>query len=60
MQERDIKTKMLEFGADGSLMSGSGPSVFGLYADENKANAAYEYFKATSEYGHSTFLCDFT
>ena len=56
----DIKTKMLEFGADGSLMSGSGPSVFGLYADENKANAAYEYFKATSEYYHNTFLCDFT
>jgi 4-diphosphocytidyl-2-C-methyl-D-erythritol kinase len=56
----DIKTKMLEFGADGSLMSGSGPSVFGLYADENKANAAYEYFKATSEYSHNTFLCDFT
>lgn len=56
----DIKAKMLELGADGSLMSGSGPSVFGLYADEDKAGKAYEYFKAVPEYGRNTFLCDFT
>ncbi|MBO4510731.1 MAG: 4-(cytidine 5'-diphospho)-2-C-methyl-D-erythritol kinase [Lachnospiraceae bacterium] len=56
----EIKSKMIELGADGSLMSGSGPSVFGLYSDEEKADDAYKYFKATSEYGRNTFLCDFT
>ena len=56
----EIKSKMIELGANGSLMSGSGPSVFGLYSDENKAEDAYMYFKATSEYGRNTFLCDFT
>ena len=40
----DIKQKMISLGADGSLMSGSGPSVFGLYSDEDKATKAYEYF----------------
>ena len=56
----EIKSKMLDLGADGTLMSGSGPSVFGLYSDEDKAVAAYNYFKATNEYGRNTFLCDFT
>ncbi|MBR5178700.1 MAG: 4-(cytidine 5'-diphospho)-2-C-methyl-D-erythritol kinase [Lachnospiraceae bacterium] len=56
----EIKSKMIELGADGSLMSGSGPSVFGLFADEAKATTAYNYFKATSEYHKNTFLCDFT
>lgn len=32
---------LASFGADGVLMSGSGSSVFGLYADLNKAGAAY-------------------
>ena len=30
----DIKRKMLECGAAGTLMSGSGPTVFGIFADE--------------------------
>ncbi len=34
-----IKQRMLEAGADGSLMSGSGPTVFGLY--KNKAAAEH-------------------
>lgn len=33
-------TKMTELGAEGALMSGSGPSVFGLYADETEVNKA--------------------
>lgn len=37
---RDIKQVMLENGALGSLMSGSGPSVFGIYDEEEKARAA--------------------
>ncbi len=40
-----IKSKMLEMGAEGSLMSGSGPTVFGIFTDEGKAREAYEYIK---------------
>ena len=39
---RDIKRKMYEYHALGSLMSGSGPTVFGLYRDYQKAKSAYE------------------
>ena len=39
-----IKTKMLELGATHSLMSGSGPSVYGIFTDEASANAARDYF----------------
>lgn len=39
----EIKALMLENGAVGAMMSGSGPTVFGLYEDENLAKAmAYE------------------
>ena len=55
----DIKSKMLDLGADGALMSGSGPSVFGLFGDEEKAENAYNLFKSMSEYADNTFLCDF-
>lgn len=37
-----IKEKMFEYGAVGSLMSGSGPSVYGIFKDYNKAKSAYE------------------
>lgn len=37
-----IKEKMLSLGADGSIMSGSGPTVFGLFADIKKAKAAHD------------------
>mgnify|MGYP004702293563 CR=1 FL=1 len=39
---RDVKRKMLEYNALGSLMSGSGPTVFGLFKDYHKAKNAYE------------------
>lgn len=55
----DIKKQMLLSGADGALMSGSGPSVFGLFGDEKKAENAYNLFKSMSEYADNTFLCDF-
>lgn len=35
-----IKAELLAAGALGALMSGSGPSVYGLFAGENEANAA--------------------
>jgi len=45
----DIKKKMIEFGALGALMSGSGPSVFGLYKDKKEAQAAYTELKLHSQ-----------
>lgn len=53
-----IKKQMLDMGAAGSLMSGSGPTVFGLFDDEAAAEKAYEAFR-NSPYKTSTFLCDF-
>ncbi|MCQ2539297.1 MAG: 4-(cytidine 5'-diphospho)-2-C-methyl-D-erythritol kinase [Acetatifactor sp.] len=41
-----IKQRMLALGADGSLMSGSGPTVFGLFTDKEKAEKAFEAAKA--------------
>ena len=43
----DIKEHMMEHGAVGSMMSGSGPTVFGLFDDENTAQAAFEAMKAS-------------
>lgn len=40
-----IEDIMLEFGCDGTVMSGSGPTVFGLFRDENKAKNAENNLK---------------
>ena len=37
----EIKEHMLEHGAVGAMMSGSGPTVFGLFEDEKTAETAY-------------------
>ena len=42
---RDIKAKLLEYGALGSVMSGSGPTVFGLFDDQACAYNAYDHIK---------------
>ena len=48
---KGIKTKMMNHGAIGTLMSGSGPSVFGIFDDYDKiydaANGFYAQFKDT-------------
>ena len=36
-----LKKALLKTGADGTLMSGSGPTVFGLFSDPDKAQKAY-------------------
>ena len=38
-----IKSELLKMGALGVMMSGSGPSVFGVFADEKSANNATEH-----------------
>lgn len=48
-----IKKKMLEFGAYGSVMSGSGPSVFGIFPDNKSAKEAADYFGKSYD---NTFL----
>lgn len=40
-----IKSRMKELGAVNSLMSGSGPTVFGIFADRETAEKAYEQIK---------------
>ncbi len=41
----EIKEHMMEHGALNSMMSGSGPTVFGLFDNEDTAQAAYETMK---------------
>lgn len=36
-----IKTRLISCGAKGALMTGSGPTVFGIFKDESKAQRAY-------------------
>lgn len=43
---QEIKTIMLENGALNSIMSGSGPTVFGLYDDIEKAEQTVKLLKA--------------
>lgn len=49
-----IKNKMKTLGATGSLMSGSGSSVFGIFDDEIKAKEAFKHFNK-----NRTFLTKF-
>ncbi|MCI9336921.1 MAG: 4-(cytidine 5'-diphospho)-2-C-methyl-D-erythritol kinase [Lachnospiraceae bacterium] len=41
----DIKAKMLGLGAEGSLMSGSGPTVFGIFQSLAAAQRAFDQFR---------------
>jgi len=53
-----IKETLQALGADGVLMSGSGPTVFALFSDLEKAKRAEAHFLAT-EYAPGTFLTNF-
>ena len=50
----EIKNTLVDMGAIGSVMSGSGPSVFAIFKDKDKAENAQEHFK--KQYKHSYFL----
>jgi len=43
----DIKNHMLEYGAIGSLMSGSGPTIFGIFENEEQMKKCEESLKET-------------
>lgn len=47
---KEIKSSLLNLGADFSLMSGSGPSIFAGFANEEKRDQAYELIKNTYKY----------
>lgn len=53
----EIKHRMRELGAIGAMMSGSGPTVFGIFTDREAAEKAYYKFKA-GEFGKNTFLTE--
>ncbi len=42
---RELKSLMKEHGAIGTMMSGSGPTVFGLYQNEKEIRGAYDALK---------------
>jgi 4-diphosphocytidyl-2-C-methyl-D-erythritol kinase len=44
-QIQEIKDKLVEYGAQGSMMSGSGPTVFGIFKDNASAYNAYDHIK---------------
>ncbi len=52
----EIKEKMKTLGALTSLMSGSGPTVFGIYQDQRLASDAFHYFRRHAKYGKQVFL----
>lgn len=41
----ECKQQLMEDGADMALMSGSGPTVFGIFGDSQKAQESYDKFK---------------
>lgn len=57
----EIKGVMNQYGALGAMMSGSGPTVFGLYDDEQKAMAAYKVLRygKYKELAKQVYLTDF-
>ncbi|MCI8726799.1 MAG: 4-(cytidine 5'-diphospho)-2-C-methyl-D-erythritol kinase [Hungatella sp.] len=58
---QEIKDIMADYGALGSLMSGSGPTVFGLFTDKKDAERAYEELRygKKSEIAKQVYLTDF-
>ncbi len=49
----DIKKKMMQFNAIGTMMTGSGPAVFGIFKDQDKAKNAARNLK---KYHHQTYV----
>ena len=52
----EVKKQLIRYGALGALMSGSGPTIFGLFADIDTAQAAHRALGA--EYEGQSYLCN--
>jgi len=48
---KKVKEVMLDAGADGAAMTGSGPTVFGIFTDRKRAVAAQGFFEEHTEFG---------
>ena len=55
-QIRIVKRALIDLGAETALMSGSGPSVFGLFKERHKAKKAFHSVRDRGEW--DTFLVD--
>lgn len=58
----DIKGMMMDKGALNAIMSGSGPSIFGVFEQEEQAKEAYEYLRKslkTGKNGSQIFVTGF-
>jgi len=53
-EAKDIKRRMTASGALKAMMSGSGPSVFGIFDDDKKAKSA---FNNLIQAGYTTYIC---
>lgn len=53
-QVEHIKNTLVGMGAMGACMTGTGPTVYGIFTDESMAREAYEKLKAEFD---DTFLC---
>lgn len=51
-----LKDRLIEAGALGSLMSGSGPTVFGVFSGRDAASAAFDALIRELDSTHSVFL----
>jgi 4-diphosphocytidyl-2-C-methyl-D-erythritol kinase len=51
-----IKEQLLAHGADGALMTGSGPTVFGLFSDFQTAERAKQALGENTAW--DVFICD--
>ena len=54
---RQIKSMLIDCGALGAVMSGSGPTVYGLFDREYAANTAYQSLRALYTETHKTSVC---
>lgn len=54
----EIKNEMIKYGAIASLMTGSGPTVFGLYSDKNKLSQAFEKLQRKKKDGWRVFMAE--
>ncbi|MFO7963742.1 MAG: 4-(cytidine 5'-diphospho)-2-C-methyl-D-erythritol kinase [Desulfobacterales bacterium] len=52
----DIKHRLLDLGAEGALMSGSGTTVFGLFSDPDKATDGFLVLSENKNW--KVFICD--
>jgi len=54
----DIKDQMMKAGAIASLMTGSGPTVFGLFTDKIKLAKAFEKLEKLAQDGWRVFMAE--